>query len=77
MATQYAFLTTFENIVGKKKMLVISIFLFFPTIFSTLSKKEVIDLAMLDLLSLNAFNLVKADILLFDKELNNAGEQGH
>ena len=40
--------------------------------FSALSKKEIAIQAALNLLSANAFNLVKAKILLFGKEVNVA-----
>ena len=49
----------------KEKMLVTGIFPF-PTVFSsTLSQREIIILAMFNLLSANAFNLVVPKILSF------------
>ena len=46
----------------KKKMLVNGIFSF-PTVFSILSKREIIILPILNLCSVNAFNLAKKTIL--------------
>ena len=43
-------------------------FLFFP-VFSSLWKREIIILAMFNLSSANAFNLITSKILLFSKEL--------
>ena len=40
-----------------------------PTMFSTLLKKEIVILAMLNLSSANAFNLVTSEILSFGKGL--------
>ena len=40
-------------------------FLLFPTMFSSVSETEIIVCTTLNLLSANAFNLVKAKILLF------------
>ena len=40
----------------------------FPTVFSSLSKREIIILAMFNLSSENAFNMITSKIL-FDKEL--------
>ena len=53
----------FENIVGKEKLLVQAISPF-PTMFSTLSKTEIIIFVTFNLLSANAFSLVLSKILL-------------
>ena len=44
-------------------------FLLLPTLFSALSRREVIILAMFNLSSANAFNLVISKVLLFGKGL--------
>ena len=59
---------SFENIVGKGKMVVISIFPF-PTMFSILLSAEIITLVTFDLLPANAFSLFQFMILLFGKQL--------
>ena len=57
----------FENTVGKGENAGNPLFLPFSTVFSTLSKREIIViLAMLNMLSANAFNLIMSKILLFD-----------
>ena len=53
-------------------MLVTSIFSFFPTMFSCVSKTNFTILAIFRLLSANALNLDKSIILLFVKELTKA-----
>ena len=58
----------------KEKMLVTSIFSF-STMFSTLSKTEIIIWATFILSSANAFNLVTSRILSFGKELKNFADE--
>ena len=53
----------------KEKMLVTSIFLLSHSVFSTLSKREIVILATLNLLTANASNLIQSKILSFGKEL--------
>ena len=55
---------TLENIVGKEENAGNQHFLPFPTVFSTLSKREIIIFATLNLSSANAFNLVTSKILV-------------
>ena len=43
-----------------------------PTVFSTLSRREITILAIFDLCIANAFNMVTSKILLFRKELINS-----
>ena len=67
--TQSRHLTTLkkkalENIVGKEENDG------FPTVFSTLPQREIVSLAMFDLSSANALNLVMSKNLLFGRELN-------
>ena len=50
----------FENIVGKGENADNQYFLLFFTMFSSLSKKEILISATLKLLSTNTFNLVKS-----------------
>ena len=54
-----------ENTVGKGENAGNQHFLLFPTVFSTLSKREIIILANYNLSSANAFNLVKSKTLSF------------
>ena len=63
----------FENIDGKEKNAGNQHFLFLPTMFSTLSKIAIIILATLNLMSANAFNLVKVKLLSFGKEFSWVG----
>ena len=57
-----------ETMWEKEKMLVTSIFPL-TTVFSTLSRREIIILQTFDLSSANALNLVKSKNLPFGKEL--------
>ena len=66
----------FRKLWEKEKMLVTSIFPF-PTVFFTLSKREIVILAMFKLSSANAFNLVTSTILSFSKELSSVFSQSH
>ena len=58
-----------ENTVGKGENDCNQHFSLFPTVFSTLSRKEIIILTTSILSSANAFNLHQAKILLFGNEL--------
>ena len=49
----------------------------FPTVFSTLLKREIIILAMFKFSSADAFNLVMSKILLFGKDLNTIQSNCH
>ena len=55
-------------------MLVTSIFFPFPTVLSTLSKREIIILQMFNLSSANALNLVTSKMLWFGKGLKNKSQ---
>ena len=66
----------FENIVGKRENAGNQHFLLFLQRFLTLSQTETLILATLNLSSANAFNLVKAKILSFGKELNVCPKYG-
>ena len=59
-----------ENTMGTEENAGPSIFSF-PTVFSTLSKREILILATFDLSSANAFKLVKSKILSNGKGLIN------
>ena len=64
---------TFENIVGEKgENAGNQYFLLFHSIFSNLSKREICILATLNFSSANAFNLVRALVLSFGKELTHS-----
>ena len=70
----FATLTTllkkpFENIVEIGENAGNPAFSPIPTMFSTLSKTEIIILALFNLLSANVFNLVKSEKFLYGKEL--------
>ena len=54
---------------GKRRKCWQPAFSAFPTVFSLLSKREIIILALFNLLSEKAFNLITSKILLFGKEL--------
>ena len=54
-----------ETLWENEKMLVTSI----PTVFSTLSNREIIILIIFNMASAKAFNLDKSNILSFGKEL--------
>ena len=61
----------FENTMGKGENASNQHSLFFPTVFSILSRREIIILATCNLLSANAFNLDTSKMLLFGKGLKN------
>ena len=68
------FLTTpkkkdFEKQRRKRRKCWLPAFCQFPTVFSNLSKREIIILTTSNLSSANAFNLDQSGILSFDKEL--------
>ena len=72
LSTQSRILTTlrkkaFENIVGKGENAGNQHFLLCPTMFSTLSEREIIISAIFIMLSANAFNVDKSKILSFGK----------
>ena len=62
---------TLENTVGKGENANNQHFLLFP-VFSTLSRREIITLAMFNLTSANAFNLVTSKLLSFGKGLTHS-----
>ena len=63
-ATQCRLLTTLRNALE-------TAFSSFPTVFSTLSKREIVILVTFNLSSADAFNLVMSKILLFGKGLSH------
>ena len=65
LTTQSPLLTTLKEKALENKTSIFS----FPTILSTLSKREIINLVTSNFSSANVFNLVKAKTLFFDKEL--------
>ena len=60
----------FRNHCGKRRKCWLPAFSPFPTVFSTLCKREIANLDMFNSLPANAFNLVRSKILLFGKELS-------
>ena len=58
-----------ENTMGKGENAGNQHFLLFPTVFSTLSKREIIILIIFNMSSAKAFNFDKSNILSFGKEL--------
>ena len=78
--TLYHTISTFNNpkekhfgkYCGKRRKCLLPAFSPFPTMFSTLSKTEIIILATFNLLSANAFNLDHFRIFSFGKELTHS-----
>ena len=60
--------TALENTVGKGEIAGKLAFPPFTTVFSTLSKREIVILATFNFSSANAFNLVTSKILVFGKD---------
>ena len=71
MLTHSHTMTPFENIVGKKENCFYKQFLLFPTMFSTLSKTEIIIFVTFNLSFASGFNLVWFKILLCGNGLSN------
>ena len=67
-------MTTLQKTVGKGENAGVPAFSPFPTVFSTLSKREIIIRGTYDLSSANTFNLVLSKNLSFGKELTEIND---